>query len=455
MALARTVGRYEISEPFAAGGMATVHAARLHGPGGFRRVVAAKRLHADLAHDPAFVATLLDEARLSARIRSVHVVPVTDVVRDGAELLLVMDYIDGVPLSAVMDARPSPAVAVAIVRDVLAGLGAAHEARTENGERLALVHRDVSPQNVIVGSDGLARLLDFGVAFALGRSQSTRDGQRKGKLAYMSPEQLADDDVDLRTDLHAAAMLLWELLAGRPLRPRTSSASWMQWAHSPSPRLPEAGALADVLDRALAVAPSARFASAGEMTRAIVEAQAPAAAAEVATWIAGAAPAVLAERRAIVAAAEQAPTPAPAADGTTLSRTTAEAPAAPRTGRRRLALALVTLAALAGGFALGRATPPAAVEAAPLPRLAPSVAAPATTAPDSHAAETPAVPSAQPAPSAANTSSAVAARTVAPGPTAPRARAARPASSSAPRPACDPPYVLDARGVRTYREECL
>src|SRR5580692_3839687 len=110
-----------------------------------------------------------------------------------------------------------PAIALTIASDVLLGLHAAHEATDDRGEPLSIVHRDVSPQNVLVGVDGIARVVDFGVAKAAGRLQSTRDGQVKGKAAYMSPEQLRGDGVDRRSDVYACGVVLWEMLTGQRL----------------------------------------------------------------------------------------------------------------------------------------------------------------------------------------------------------------------------------------------
>ncbi|MGH7294995.1 MAG: serine/threonine-protein kinase, partial [Polyangiaceae bacterium] len=203
--------------------MATVHLGRLLGPAGFARTVAIKQLHAQFATDPEFVSMFLDEARLAARIRSPHVVPIVDIVADGGELLLVMDYVQGESLvrllRSVLQARELVPldIAVAVIAGALHGLHAAHEATDEQGNPLGIVHRDVSPQNILVGTDGLARLLDFGVAKAAGRIQTTREGQIKGKIAYMAPEQLRSEPVTRRTDVYAAAVVLWETLTCRRL----------------------------------------------------------------------------------------------------------------------------------------------------------------------------------------------------------------------------------------------
>ncbi|MCA9618767.1 MAG: serine/threonine protein kinase, partial [Myxococcales bacterium] len=188
----RVVGRYELHQPIASGGMATVHLGRLRGQAGFSRIVAIKRLHTSFGETPALVATLLDEARLCSRIQHPNVVPTLDMVAEDDELLLVLDYVHGETLARLLGGADEPlplAVVNAVMSGALHGLHAAHEATGETGEALGIVHRDVSPQNIMVGRDGLARVLDFGVAKARGRMQTTREGQVKGKLAYMSPEQ--------------------------------------------------------------------------------------------------------------------------------------------------------------------------------------------------------------------------------------------------------------------------
>jgi eukaryotic-like serine/threonine-protein kinase len=220
---ARVVGRYAVYGEIAAGGMATVHYGRLVGDVGFSRTVAIKRLHPQFAKDPEFVSMFLDEARLAARIQHPNVVTTLDIVPWEDELFLVMEYVHGEALSKLIRAARRrrelmpPRVAASIVAGTLHGLHAAHEAKSERGEPLNLVHRDVSPQNVLVGTDGSARVLDFGVAKAAMRSQSTRDGQMKGKVSYMAPEQLRGRGVDRRTDVFAAGVVLWEALTGRRL----------------------------------------------------------------------------------------------------------------------------------------------------------------------------------------------------------------------------------------------
>src|SRR5258706_8005114 len=217
------LGRYALHDQIAAGGMATVHVGRLLGPVGFSRTCAIKRLYPEYARDREFVAMFLDEARLASRIRHANVVTTLDIVAANGELFLVMDYVRGEALATLFkrvaeagERAPLP-ILVSIMIGALEGLHAAHEATGENGEPLDLVHRDVSPQNILVDVDGVARVLDFGIAKAADRLQETRDGRLKGKPAYMSPEQVTAEALDRRADVYSAAAVLWEGITGKRL----------------------------------------------------------------------------------------------------------------------------------------------------------------------------------------------------------------------------------------------
>ena len=215
MSVPRIVGHYAIFEELAHGGMASVHLGRLRGAAGFTRTVAIKRLHEQYARDPEFVSMLLDEARLAARIKHPNVVPVFDVVACDGELFLVMEYVAGETLSRLIVAsaqqgtRIPVQITAAILIGALTGLHAAHDAVSERGEPLHIVHRDVSPQNLIVGMDGVARVFDFGIAKAAQRGVTTQNGALKGKIGYMSPEQLRGERIDRRSDVFAAGVVLW------------------------------------------------------------------------------------------------------------------------------------------------------------------------------------------------------------------------------------------------------
>jgi serine/threonine protein kinase len=217
---ARHLDRYELIGEIASGGMATVFLARRDGAGGFQRLVAIKRLHPHLAHQEEFVGMFLDEARLAAAIHHPHVVPILE-SENGH--YVVMEFIEGdtlAGLSACALARGMMlprAVAVRIVLDALSGLHAAHQLKDGEGRLLGLVHRDCTPQNILVGADGSSRLTDFGVARAASRLAITRSQTVKGKVAYLSPEQATAGELDRRSDLFTMGIVLWEALAGRPL----------------------------------------------------------------------------------------------------------------------------------------------------------------------------------------------------------------------------------------------
>jgi serine/threonine protein kinase len=215
--------RFELVAELASGGMATVYLARLGGVAGFQRFVAIKRLHPHLARESEFVDMFLDEARLAARIHHPNVVPIVEIGESQQGYYLVMEYIEG-DTAARLLARstqaghklPAP-IGLRIVLDALTGLHAAHELRDDERRPLQLVHRDVSPQNILVGVDGVTRITDFGVARAATRLSTTRSGQLKGKLAYMAPEQARGGEIDRRADIFAMGAVMWEMLAAKRL----------------------------------------------------------------------------------------------------------------------------------------------------------------------------------------------------------------------------------------------
>ncbi len=311
------LGRYSIYGNIAHGGMATVHLGRLKGAVGFERTVAIKRLHPQYAMDPSFVDMFTDEARVASRIQHPNVVSTLDVVQSDGELFLVLEYIHGETLDrlilqrsgsgsgSIVQRRVPPAIAAAIMIGTLNGLHAAHEATDSRGEPLKLVHRDISPHNIIVGMDGVPRVLDFGIAKAVGRSHCTQDGYIKGKIAYMPPEQLYGERLDRRADVYAAGVVLWELLTGERLfagedcqpaimksvdpvsdapSARVSGARGNS-GERPSSDLGKLRALDRVVLMALEENPSDRFSDALEFARAIERAVPPAATSIVSEWM--------------------------------------------------------------------------------------------------------------------------------------------------------------------------
>jgi len=292
------VGRYVIHDEIARGGMATVHLGRLLGPVGFSRIVAIKRLHGNLARDPEFTAMFLDEARLAARIRHPNVVATLDVVAQHGELFLVMDYVHGQSLSWVLSngnafpvARIPLRVLGAVMSGVLQGLHAAHEASSDRGEPLGIVHRDVSPQNVLIGDDGTARIVDFGIAKAVGRLHNTRGGQIKGKIEYMAPEQVLRGELTRQTDIWGASVVLWRAITGRKLfsAPSDGQIIYQILEHDIPPPSRFATGISPQLDavilKGLEREPSKRYASARDMAIALENSLPVASQREVAEWI--------------------------------------------------------------------------------------------------------------------------------------------------------------------------
>lgn len=290
----RVLGRYLIHGELASGGMATVHLARLVGPGGFSRTVAVKRLHPQYAKDPEFVAMFLDEARLAVRIQHPNVAQVLDVVAEDGELFLVMEYLHGDSVAKLMkrwkDAFPLD-IAISIMSGALHGLHAAHQATNERGEPLGIVHRDVSPQNLFTGRDGVTRVLDFGVAKAVDRLHTTEDGKVKGKLAYMAPEQVRGAVVTARTDVYAASVVLWEILTGKRFAHGTHPGEIVEKVLSGKREPPSklASHVPPEVDRLVLKGmepdPQKRFGSAREMALALESASSPALASRVGAWV--------------------------------------------------------------------------------------------------------------------------------------------------------------------------
>lgn len=318
------IGRYVLEGQIASGGMATVYYGRRVDENQFAKPVAIKRMHPHCARDADFVAMFLDEANLAARIRHPNVVPVLDFAAEGEDLIIVMEYLAGDTVGSLIQSAheaklyPPHRVVAAIITDVLKGLHAAHEVLGQDGQPLHIVHRDVSPQNIMVGFDGVARVLDFGVAKASVRFQTTRAGQLKGRLQYMAPEQIRSRPVDRRADIYSTSVLYWEMIAGRPLFDADNAGSMMMMVLEgtvPSLRAVDPSvspALEWLILKGLRADPTGRFHTALEMINAIEEAVGIAPAEEVADWVHRVAPASVRERVARISGAEvQHPIPAP------------------------------------------------------------------------------------------------------------------------------------------------
>jgi serine/threonine protein kinase len=218
-------GKYTLYERIGRGGMADVFKGRIQGPAGFERVFVVKRILPHLSDDPAFIRMFVDEAKMSARLNHPNVVQIFELGAVEQEYFISMEYVSGHDLSETMRAiwkksgRPRPEMVAYIGREICRALSYAHGLTDERGEPLGMIHRDVSPSNVMLSYEGAVKLLDFGIAKALGDGpdEVTKSGTLKGKYAYMAPEQTDGDDVDHRIDIFAAGIVLYEVLTGRRL----------------------------------------------------------------------------------------------------------------------------------------------------------------------------------------------------------------------------------------------
>ena len=276
------VGAYEVLLELASGGMATVFLARATDKREGPPLVALKRPHRHLASDKTFLTMLIDEARLASAIQHPNVVKVRELGFEGGIPFIVMDYVEGTSLAELrreltqagraMDTK----VAARILLDALAGLHAAHDLRDENGKHLGIIHRDVSPHNVLIGCDGRAHLTDFGIAKAEDRVQVTRTHEVKGKLAYLAPERIDKRRIcTVQSDVFAMAVVLWECFAGRRLfRGETAVETLQEVMTAPIPTLKQIGAqipstLDDVIARALSRDLETRYETAADFASAI------------------------------------------------------------------------------------------------------------------------------------------------------------------------------------------
>ena len=414
------------------GGAADVQLGRLVGPYDFSKLVAVKRLRSG-GEDGELIPMLIDEARVGAFVHSPNVVSTLELIEQEGDLYVVMEYVHGESLSRLLRATlnagalvPVP-IALGIGCGMLHGLEAVHTAHDHSGRPLQVVHRDVSPQNLLVGLDGVSRLLDFGIAKAKGLLRQTGPGEVRGKLGYMSPEQIAGLPVDFRTDVYSAAVVLWETLVGDRLFSGQTELETAQHVHtgrveSPSRRRPELpAALDEVLLRGLSRDLDQRWASAGEMARAIEDAFPIASASQVGQWVHSLAAAGLEERLASLAAAK-----APVA---VLTPQGHEAPSsvAPPSRSRPLTRWLAALGAVVSVGAYVGARPSGQPSQAGVVADAPTVVAPAPVL---------------------EVDAGVDAASPAPGKPAPRPAHRR-------RPDCRVPYFIDQQGHKRFRAECL
>ena len=281
----QTIGRaggYELLVELASGGMATVFLGRATDGREGAHLVAIKRPHRHLATDKTYLSMLLDEARLASAIEHPNVVKVRELGFELGEPFIVMDYVEGASLSelrkelAGAERAVDTKIAVRMILDALAGLHAAHELRDDAGRHLGIIHRDVSPHNVLIGCDGVTRLTDFGIAKAEDRVQVTRTHEVKGKLAYLAPERIDKRRMcTVQSDVFSMAVVFWECLAGRRLFRGEEAIDTLQEVMSaPIPRLRRLGAripaaLDDVIARGLSRDLETRYLTAKDFADAI------------------------------------------------------------------------------------------------------------------------------------------------------------------------------------------
>ncbi|MGD0675491.1 MAG: protein kinase [Polyangiaceae bacterium] len=268
--------RYQVLMEVGRGGMGIVHLAMTRGPQGFVKLVVLKRLHPELVGSEAATRMFLEEARISARLAHPNVVQVYEVIEHEGAPTMVMEYLEGRPLSTVLDEDPSrfsAAMHLHVHGCVLEGLHAAHELRDYDGTPLNLIHRDISPHNVFLLFDGRVKVLDFGIAKAARSEVETRTGELKGKIRYMAPEQLRGEaSIDRRADVFAVGVMLWEALAAQRMWSTLTDADVMlRLLNHQIPPLPRAAlvprGLAQVCTKALSPLPQDRYATAADFQR--------------------------------------------------------------------------------------------------------------------------------------------------------------------------------------------
>jgi len=278
--LPRTFGRYTLFEQIGKGGMAQIYLARAETELGATRLAVVKQILPAFADDPRFAEMLIHEAKLAARLGHRRIAQVFDLGKENEHLYIAMEYVEGFDLNSLLRQCTEQKVslpathALGIVADVLEGLDYAHRRQGEDDQPLGIVHRDVSPSNVLISYEGEVKLCDFGIAHAndLVKEESAAEAL-KGKAGYMSPEHARGEPLDARADVFAAGIILWELLAGRRLyKPKSEIPLVMQAQKADIPALPDKGvpnhaALETIVRRALAKDREERYASAGAMLR--------------------------------------------------------------------------------------------------------------------------------------------------------------------------------------------
>jgi serine/threonine-protein kinase len=490
------VGKYRIVLPLGQGGTADVYLAVADGPSGFTKLVVVKVLRKSLASDSEFRMMFVSEARLAARLHHPNIVQTNEVIEVDGAPVLVMEYLDGQPLSQVIVRGKQGGftlpMQLRVLADALAGLHAAHELADFDGTPLGVVHRDVSPHNLFVTVEGQAKVLDFGIAKLERSMVETEVGTVKGKLRYMAPEQVAGDKLDRRADVYAAGVILWEALTGERMWKGSSEgeirarvlAGDLPLSETSRPDVPQV--LARICRRALSRAPGDRHATArqlaDELEAAMSELGLAASQREIGAMVARLFEDIRGEtKRTIETKLGRASmaTGLPAVSDTGETRILQSGTGDPR--RRRLATIIgvsVGAVALIGVAAARLTAERTAVEsvaptAAAAQTAVPAPAAAVTTPPTSLTATSPdatakpdeptaaAAPAAKPArPTGAATRAALRRAQAADVPAEPApapAGATAPAAGGSPAPAadCAHPFFVDANGIKRFRPECM
>jgi eukaryotic-like serine/threonine-protein kinase len=464
--------RYELLCPVARGGMGDVWIARMRGKHGFETLVALKTILPGRSQEARSKRMFLDEARIASDIAHVNVARILDLGEAANVLYLVMEWVDGDSVSRLERAvrrrgrHVEPAIALRIIADACSGLQAAHDLRDRNGTDLGVVHRDVSPQNILVGIDGVAKIIDFGIAKARHRvAEETTDGVLKGKLLYMAPEQALGREIDRRADVYSLGAVLYALLAGAPpfRGPNAPATFGFITSGLPPPPLPRriAAPVANVVLKALAPL-AERYATTSELKQAIEGAMVESGVGASREDVAGYVNEYLGERiaarrvaiqRAIDACAandgalERSADGAGSREASPLEISSPKLVALSRRGSiaRRLAPALIVTVCGLSVMVFRRTGPPAAAQAPPRDDVYATTAASAGP----ERASAPSNPVVESAPSA----------DVAPPSAAPaRPHVEPPKHAAAPRSPsaeCAPPYVLDSSGIRHYKRACF
>ena len=459
-------GRYRLVRRIGRGGMGEVWLAAIDNPHGVQSQFALKVLHPEILERPGHRAMLVDEARIASRIQSPHTVRVIELLDDEVGLCIVMEWCDGTPLSRILADGPLPlGVALRIAADACAGLHAAHELRSEDGTPLDVVHRDVSPPNLLVDRTGVTKLLDFGIAKARGRVSKETTSGVKGRASYMSLEQAKAGPIDRRADVFAVGVVLYEMLtAEHPFGASDDLGALVALSSKAPPKpLPSSipGVVATIVKRALSHDPSKRFATAADMRSeieaAMIDCNVVTDSTEVARVV-EARPSVQRLRAATSIAPSSVPQGLASVPPPMNVAAPAPAPTTPPPSRGR-----GWVAVLVGAIALGAAVtvalrllrPSSDPQGSPSSAVSTPASAPTSTAGAvTSASAVASAPPAPPPPSPLDIDS------LTPPPTTRRPGVATSStpptgSASAALPSCDPPWYVDSAGHRVYWKHCL